>query len=79
VLIVPALHRRHHSRKPDELNSNYGTIFSLWDRGFGTFGWSPHREGLAIGLPGTDVPLGAGQALRLPFGRVSWDAHDPVG
>ncbi len=78
VFIVPALHRRHHSRKPDELNSNYGTIFSLWDRSFGTFGRSPAREGFRIGLAGTDEPLRAGQAMRLPLQNVAWGPHDPV-
>jgi sterol desaturase/sphingolipid hydroxylase (fatty acid hydroxylase superfamily) len=36
VLITPSLHRTHHSRKRSEHDSNYGIVFSLWDRLFGT-------------------------------------------
>jgi sterol desaturase/sphingolipid hydroxylase (fatty acid hydroxylase superfamily) len=36
VLIVPKLHRLHHSARRDEHDSNYGCVFSLWDRAFGT-------------------------------------------
>ncbi|RLA11351.1 MAG: hypothetical protein DRQ60_10020, partial [Gammaproteobacteria bacterium] len=38
--ITPALHRRHHSLEAALLNSNYGTIFSFWDRIFRSFGGS---------------------------------------
>jgi len=34
--ITPTLHRLHHSAYKKETNSNYGTIFSFWDRCFGT-------------------------------------------
>ena len=38
VLIVPpSMHRVHHSQIRTETDSNYGTIFSYWDRLFGTF------------------------------------------
>ena len=30
VFVTPALHRRHHSRESRLLDTNYGTIFSLW-------------------------------------------------
>ena len=36
ILIVPKLHRLHHSARRDEHDSNYGCVFSLWDRAFGT-------------------------------------------
>ena len=32
ALITPALHRRHHSVLREEHDSNFGTIFSFWDR-----------------------------------------------
>ena len=32
VLITPTLHRRHHIAQERELDTNFGTIFSLWDR-----------------------------------------------
>lgn len=35
-LITPSLHRAHHSAARREHDSNYGIVFSLWDRIFGT-------------------------------------------
>ena len=36
VIIVPFLHRTHHSKQRCEHDSNYGAVLSLWDRLFGT-------------------------------------------
>ncbi len=36
VIIVPSLHRTHHSKERCEHDSNYGAVLSLWDRLFGT-------------------------------------------
>ena len=36
VIIVPYLHRTHHSTERSEHDSNYGAVLSLWDRLFGT-------------------------------------------
>ncbi|MCF7987361.1 MAG: sterol desaturase family protein [Methylovulum sp.] len=36
IIIVPSLHRTHHSVQRAEHDSNYGAVFSLWDRLFGT-------------------------------------------
>jgi sterol desaturase/sphingolipid hydroxylase (fatty acid hydroxylase superfamily) len=36
VIIVPSLHRTHHSAQRSEHDSNYGAVLSLWDRLFGT-------------------------------------------
>ena len=35
-VITPYLHRVHHSDIQDEHDNNYGVIFSIWDRMFGT-------------------------------------------
>src|SRR5205085_2661478 len=37
LFVTPALHRKHHSQIDSELNSNYSTIFSFWDRLSRTF------------------------------------------
>jgi sterol desaturase/sphingolipid hydroxylase (fatty acid hydroxylase superfamily) len=37
LFVMPNMHRVHHSEKMEETNSNYGSIFSFWDRLFGTF------------------------------------------
>ena len=36
LIITPSLHKLHHSAFKEETNSNYGTLFSFWDRFFGT-------------------------------------------
>lgn len=36
VFITPSLHRTHHSTLRQEHDSNYGVVFSFWDRVFGT-------------------------------------------
>ena len=36
VIIVPSLHRVHHSTQRNEHDRNYGAVLSLWDRLFGT-------------------------------------------
>jgi sterol desaturase/sphingolipid hydroxylase (fatty acid hydroxylase superfamily) len=35
--ITPALHRIHHSARREETDTNYGAVFSFWDRLFGTY------------------------------------------
>jgi sterol desaturase/sphingolipid hydroxylase (fatty acid hydroxylase superfamily) len=51
VLITPALHRRQHSKLLSELNTNFGTIFSLWGWS-STFLRSTSATDVRTGLPG---------------------------
>ncbi len=37
IIVTPWMHWVHHSHIFKETNSNYGTIFSIWDRLFSTF------------------------------------------
>ena len=37
ILITPSNHRVHHAQNDDYLDANYGGVFILWDRIFGTF------------------------------------------
>jgi sterol desaturase/sphingolipid hydroxylase (fatty acid hydroxylase superfamily) len=37
LLVTPAMHRIHHSPDQRETDSNYGIMFSFWDRLFGTY------------------------------------------
>jgi sterol desaturase/sphingolipid hydroxylase (fatty acid hydroxylase superfamily) len=36
-VVTPGVHRIHHSSDISETNSNYGTLFTWWDRVFGTY------------------------------------------
>ncbi len=52
ILVTPDMHRVHHSRKPAEMNSNFGFNLPWWDRLFGTYRAQPalgHSE-MEIGL-----------------------------
>lgn len=53
LFVTPDLHRVHHSVRFDESNRNFGTILSLWDRGFGSHAAAPRdgHAGMQIGLP----------------------------
>lgn len=37
----PLMHRIHHSKKKEERDSNYGSLFSFWDRLFGSWKRKP--------------------------------------
>jgi sterol desaturase/sphingolipid hydroxylase (fatty acid hydroxylase superfamily) len=54
LLITPEMHRTHHSQSIEESNSNYGGLFSFWDRLFGLYVDEPAlgHVGMAIGQPG---------------------------
>lgn len=45
--VMPYLHRTHHSAMRCEHDRNYGAVFSVWDRLFGTF---TEREPSVLGL-----------------------------
>lgn len=69
VFITPALHRRHHSIVREEMNSNYGTIFSIWDRALGTLTPSEESDQFPMGLRPDQKELGPFEALFWPFKR----------
>jgi sterol desaturase/sphingolipid hydroxylase (fatty acid hydroxylase superfamily) len=56
VTTWPNMHKVHHSRAANESNTNFGNIFSFFDRLFLTF--TPSRRGMSIvyGLDGFDDP-----------------------
>jgi sterol desaturase/sphingolipid hydroxylase (fatty acid hydroxylase superfamily) len=71
--ITPALHRRHHTSDWRELNTNFGTVFSIWDRAAGTFRASDGERRVVTGLPdwtGARAPS-LSEALLLPLRRRS--------
>jgi len=52
VLVTPNMHSLHHSSHQPETDSNYGNLFTVWDRLFGTYRPEPAwgYEKLQIGL-----------------------------
>jgi sterol desaturase/sphingolipid hydroxylase (fatty acid hydroxylase superfamily) len=73
LIITPAMHREHHSADVPRQNTNFGTVFSLWDRVFRTYSaglpatTEPARYGLAEISNGSE--LNAARLLLLPFRR----------
>ena len=63
VIIVPALHRTHHSTQRHEHDSNYGAVLSLWDRLFGTLSTLEPAE---IGIKG-DSPQDLINLIKFGF------------
>lgn len=80
AIITPDLHRVHHSERAPAQNTNFGTIFSVWDRLFGTYRVPTdadlERSGLAEIADGSR--LNAVHLLLLPFRRRPASAPDPL-
>jgi sterol desaturase/sphingolipid hydroxylase (fatty acid hydroxylase superfamily) len=73
VIVTPFMHKVHHSRWRPETDSNYGSLFSFWDRLFRTFRWREHPAELRFGLQEFDGPEHHTLTglLATPFRRVS--------
>jgi sterol desaturase/sphingolipid hydroxylase (fatty acid hydroxylase superfamily) len=73
VTTWPNMHKVHHSRRAQETDTNYGNIFSLFDRLFGTFTPSDRGVHIAYGLDGFDDPATQTTTglLALPFRDVT--------
>jgi len=69
VVTTPNMHKVHHSRSKAETNSNYGNIFAIFDRLFGTFTPSARGTRVVYGLAGFDDPATQSTVglLALPF------------
>jgi sterol desaturase/sphingolipid hydroxylase (fatty acid hydroxylase superfamily) len=65
----PHMHKIHHSRAREQTDTNYGNIFSFWDRIFFTFTPSTRGADIHYGLDGFDDPSiqRLEGLLRLPF------------
>ena len=67
IIVTPSLHRVHHSERPALHNTNFGTIFSGWDRLWQTLHTGDAHTTVALGLPNQcGRPIGLGEALQLP-------------
>lgn len=53
IILTPNMHHVHHHYQMPYTDSNYGDIFSIWDRIFGTFSYLP-KEGVQFGLDEAD-------------------------
>lgn len=70
VFISPNMHKFHHHFERPWTNTNYGNIFSLWDRIFGTMVYDdPHKikYGLDVLEDSTDEDVG--YQFKIPFDK----------
>jgi sterol desaturase/sphingolipid hydroxylase (fatty acid hydroxylase superfamily) len=70
LFVTPRMHFVHHSARKDYSNSNYGFVFSIWDKMFGTFtdpdsvakddklglDYNDSKWRMLIGLPRSEAP-----------------------
>lgn len=82
LLCTPNMHRVHHHYRQPYSDMNYGNIFSIWDRLFGTY-IEVDNEKLRYGVDTHMDPQEAGRIgslLRIPFlkyrGHVKYDQEE---
>lgn len=69
LIVTPWMHWVHHSNYQPETDSNYASIFSFWDRLFGTFRLRAQPRDLTLGLAqwGPSETRNLGAMLTMPF------------
>lgn len=69
LIVTPRMHGIHHSQVQRENNSNFGTVFSFWDRLHRTLGLNIPQSQIVIGIPAYSQPEDnrIANALLLPF------------
>jgi sterol desaturase/sphingolipid hydroxylase (fatty acid hydroxylase superfamily) len=70
VIVSPNMHKVHHHYAQPLTDTNYGNIFSIWDRLFGTFAYVPDMNTLHYGIdthPLEKEHNHIGNLLKMPF------------
>jgi sterol desaturase/sphingolipid hydroxylase (fatty acid hydroxylase superfamily) len=69
VIVSPDMHHTHHHYTQPYTDSNYGNIFSIWDRLFGTYNFI-ERKNIIYGIDTYMDPIEnehISPLLRIPF------------
>ncbi len=71
ILVTPRMHGIHHSQVRHEMNSNFGVVFSWWDKLHRSIGLNIPQSAIDIGVAGYSAPEDnrLWHALTLPFRR----------
>ena len=81
LIVTPRMHGIHHSDYLDETNSNWSSMFTIWDVLHRTLRLDVEQRDVVIGVPAyqnpRDVTIGA--ILLLPFRRQRKDWIDAEG
>jgi sterol desaturase/sphingolipid hydroxylase (fatty acid hydroxylase superfamily) len=69
IIVTPRMHGIHHSQVRRENNSNFGTVFTFWDRLHRTLGLNIPQSEIIVGVPAYTLPNDnrVGTALLMPF------------
>lgn len=70
IFVTPNMHKVHHHFMQPLTDTNYGNMFSIWDRLFGTFAEVEHARDLVYGIDTHMAPeehSGMGNLLAMPF------------
>ena len=72
MIVTPRMHGIHHSMVKTEADSNYSTIFSIWDRIHSTLRLNVLQNEIVTGVPsyGNEKELSIGNLLQLPFTKI---------
>jgi sterol desaturase/sphingolipid hydroxylase (fatty acid hydroxylase superfamily) len=69
IFVDNRFHRIHHSLEQRHFDKNFGVLFSIWDRMFGTAYWPVAGEWPATGVAGVTPPNSVGAYFLFPFIR----------
>lgn len=81
IIVTPRMHGLHHSVIMKEKDSNWGTIFSFWDRLHGTFtAIVNHKPDIKLGEAEyqTQAPMPPWPLLQLPFSAKATERKKPL-
>jgi sterol desaturase/sphingolipid hydroxylase (fatty acid hydroxylase superfamily) len=79
LVVTPLMHKVHHSDRREETDSNFSTIFSLWDRLARSFRTRVDPEGIVFGLQEFSDPAwqNFGGMLKTPFVNPTTSPPEP--
>jgi len=68
-IVTPAIHKVHHSCEQLETDTNYSSLFSIWDRIFGTLCLKKNLKEINFGLNGFDEKKSQTiiEMVKIPF------------
>jgi sterol desaturase/sphingolipid hydroxylase (fatty acid hydroxylase superfamily) len=69
VFVTPRMHGIHHSTRADEMNTNFASLFSWWDRVHRSLRGDVDQAAITIGVDGflTPAAVTLDRSLALPF------------
>jgi sterol desaturase/sphingolipid hydroxylase (fatty acid hydroxylase superfamily) len=70
IFITPNIHKFHHHFERPWTDTNFGNIFSIWDRVFGTLVYDdPHKIKYGVDVLDDSTAGDLGYQLKIPFNR----------